>query len=210
MNRGIRPGALVAAAGLSSRMGDFKPLLQMAHGSLLETGLRALRAGGAGKIFVVTGYRAGELSPILAAANACEVFNPSYESCDMFFSVRLGLERAARVCDRLFFLPGDIALFSSRSLIAMNRCMTDSGADLVIPQYRGRSGHPVLMGEACMRHVLRHNGEKGLRGGLETFTGNTVRLELPDPGLLLDADTPRDYERLLSYERRRNAPTLNE
>ena len=201
-----RPGALITAAGLSSRMGEFKPLLPVGGVPLLEAGIRALRAGGAGPVYVVTGHRAAELRPLLARAGAVEIHNPRYAVSDMFTSVRMGLERAAADCARLFFLPGDVALFRSYSVHAMDQAQRERGAGLVIPTYRGTTGHPVLLGRDCIAHVLRHDGTMGLRGALDRYSGRRELLPLPDPGLLLDADTPEDYRRLLRCYRRRAIP----
>ena len=57
MEQTHRLGAVVSAAGRSSRMGDFKPLLPVGGLPLLETAIRALQAGGAEQIWVVTGHR---------------------------------------------------------------------------------------------------------------------------------------------------------
>ena len=201
-----RPGALITVAGLSSRMGEFKPLLPVGGVPLLEAGIRALRAGGVGPVYVVTGHRAADLRPLLARMDAVEIHNPRYAETDMFASVRLGLERAAADCGRLFLMPGDVALFRAYSVHAMDEAQREHDAGLVIPTCRETPGHPVLLGRDCIAHVLRHDGSMGLRGALDRYPGRRALLLLPDPGLLLDADTPEDYRRLLVYHRRRAIP----
>ncbi|MBR5707884.1 MAG: NTP transferase domain-containing protein, partial [Oscillospiraceae bacterium] len=75
---------IVPAAGLSSRMGAFKPLLPVdaenGEGcvSALERAVTALRAAGAGRIFVVTGKSAEKLRPAIADLRAEEVYNNNY------------------------------------------------------------------------------------------------------------------------------------
>ena len=175
-----RPGALITAAGLSSRMGEFKPLLPVGGVPLLEAGIRALRAGGVGPVYVVTGYRAADLRPLLARMDAVEIHNPRYAETDMFASVRLGLERAAADCGRLFLMPGDVALFRAYSVHAMDEAQREHDAGLVIPTCRETPGHPVLLGRDCIAHVLRHNGTMGLRGahGLAGAVGHDAPLVL--------------------------------
>lgn len=199
-------GAVLTAAGRSIRMGRWKPLLPVGGVPLLETGIRALRAGGVQRIYVVTGHRAEELRPLLARLGAEEVHNPDYARTDMFASVRLGLERAAQDCGAVFLLPGDVALFRSHSVRTMEQLRRARGAELVIPRFRGERGHPVLLSPACIAHALAWSGAGGLRGALDAFSGPREHADLPDPGLLLDADTPADFQRLLDYRRVRGIP----
>lgn len=199
MNSNILPGAVIVAAGLSSRMGAFKPLLPIDGIPLLETGIRTLQEGGVETIFVVTGYRADLLRPILARTGAKEVFNPVYAQADMFDSVCIGLAEAMAAHTRLFFLPGDIALFQPHTIRAMTQWQGAAREGLLQPCYEGKPGHPVLLSGALPLHILEHNGTGGPRGALACWRGAQERIDLPDPGILLDADTQDDYNRLLAY-----------
>ena len=60
---------LILVAGLSSRMGDFKPLLPLCGKTLIENTVDSMLRGGAEKIVVVTGYRGNEVEEILR--NGC-------------------------------------------------------------------------------------------------------------------------------------------
>lgn len=53
----MRYGAVILAAGIASRMGDFKPLLPMGEESVIQNVVRVLREAGVQQIVVVTGYR---------------------------------------------------------------------------------------------------------------------------------------------------------
>lgn len=53
--------AVIPAAGISSRMGNFKPLLLLHGRTLIETSVSSLLKGGAETVTVVTGYRADEI-----------------------------------------------------------------------------------------------------------------------------------------------------
>jgi len=200
-------GAVIAVAGLSSRMGDFKPLLRVGDMPLLERGILTLRKAGVEAIFAVTGHRAEELRPLLARHGVSEVHNPRYGETDMLHSVCMGFREALPSCGGLLFLPGDVALFSGfsvRQIVAAGR-----NADLVLPACGGKQGHPVWLGTACVRHVLARTWERGLREALTDFaqSGGATKLELPDPGLLLDADTEADYRALLKYDAEREIPS---
>ncbi len=57
--------ALILAAGLSSRMGQFKPLMPLGDRTVLASAIQPFRAAGIEDVRVVTGYRASDLSPVL-------------------------------------------------------------------------------------------------------------------------------------------------
>ena len=59
-------GALIPAAGLSSRMGRFKPLLPLGGSTFLDQLLHTMRAAGVGPVVIVTGWHAEEIEAHLA------------------------------------------------------------------------------------------------------------------------------------------------
>ena len=88
----MQTGALIVAAGKSSRMGDFKPMLQLGSISIAQRVINNFRQAGISKIVVVTGYRADVLERHLASNNVIFLRNEDYASTHMFDSVRIGLE----------------------------------------------------------------------------------------------------------------------
>ena len=58
--------ALIVAAGMSSRMGDFKPMLNIGSISIAQRVVATFQQAGVGKIVMVTGYNATTLERHLA------------------------------------------------------------------------------------------------------------------------------------------------
>ena len=87
----MRTAGLVAAAGLSTRMGAFKPMLALGEETLLRHGLRTLLQAGAHPVIVVTGRQAKLLEHSLSDLPVQCLYNPRYAQCQMFDSVKLGL-----------------------------------------------------------------------------------------------------------------------
>lgn len=187
--------AVVVAAGMSSRMGAFKPLLPLDGSSMIRKVICAFADIGAKRIVVVTGHRAEELEAHVAPYGVICVRNERYETSDMFTSVKLGLREVRGPSRRVFFSPGDVPLYTQDSLRAMLRKMDAGGHGIILPCYGGRPGHPILLKSECIPHILAYEGGRGLAGALEAH-GGALRLALGDEGVLLDADTPDDYERL--------------
>ena len=187
--------ALIVAAGMSSRMGDFKPLLNIGSITIAQRVVATFHQAGIEKIVMITGYNAVALERHLSGNGVVFLRNENYEHTQMFDSVRIGLEYLRDKCDRVLFTPVDIPLFTAATV----RALLETEALLACPAVDGETGHPTLISSALFDAVLSYGGEKGLRGALECC-GEELRLvEVEDRGILHDADTPEDYRALLKY-----------
>ena len=84
-------GALITAAGMSSRMGDFKPMLNIGSISIAQRVIATFQQAGVDKIVMVTGYNATLLERHLAGNGVVFLRNEAYETTQMFDSVKIGL-----------------------------------------------------------------------------------------------------------------------
>lgn len=190
---------LLVAAGLSSRMGDFKPLLDLGKKPLIERTLDIYREAGIKKTVIVTGYRACELEAQLKDRDIIFIRNERYAETEMFDSVKLGLQALQKKCGLFFFSPADIPAVRPQSIRAILNGMKAAKAAVIQPTYQGEYGHPLLIDASCIPALLQNTGVKGLRGAIESSGFNFRTLELPDPGLLMDADTPEGYAAIKTY-----------
>lgn len=191
-------GAVIVAAGMSSRMGDYKPMLNLGNISIAQRVITALQQGGVDKIVVVTGYRAEELEHHLSKCGAVFLRNEKYETTDMFFSASLGLSYLKDKCEKVLFTPVDIPLFSPVTVSALLSCNTP----LAYPSYRGITGHPILLTQEVIDKILDDSGDGGLKGALERCGIAPTMVDVDDSGILQDADTPEDFAALLQLHNR--------
>ena len=105
--------ALITAAGMSSRMGDFKPMLNVGSISIAQRVVATFQQAGVEKIVMVTGYNAVMLERHLAGNGIVFLRNEAYETTQMFESVCIGLRYLKNKCDRVLFTPVDIPLFTA-------------------------------------------------------------------------------------------------
>lgn len=206
-----RPGlvGLIVAAGYSSRMGAFKPLLPLGDKTVIEAAVDSLRLGGVTDIRVIVGHRAEELYPVLAGLQVGIIENPRYAE-GMFSSIVTGLSTFAREAEAFFLLPGDTPLIRRRSIKDMVRLYHKTGAAVVYPVFNGERGHPPLISSRCFASILSGEGTGGLRRILAYFDADSVEVELADQGVLLDIDTLEDYKELTQFYVRRHIPTYSE
>jgi molybdenum cofactor cytidylyltransferase len=195
----MKTGAVVVAAGLSSRMKSFKPMLQLAGSTIIKTVVSTLRSAGVSTVVVVVGKNADKMIEHLSEPYVVCVYNKDYAQTDMFYSACIGLRFIQHKTDRLFFLPGDVPLFSRQSLITMMGYMDSCSCSIVIPSYNGKRGHPVLMKNNVIPEIVSYKGDGGLKDAIGAYAGVKDVIELQDPGITIDADRPEDYRLLKNY-----------
>lgn len=195
---GAKTGAVICAAGLSSRMRNFKPMLYIGGQSMIEMIVNSFREAGVTPIVVVTGYKAACLEQHLAGCDVLFVHNAQYASTQMYDSFLMGVNALEGMCERFFFTPADVPLFHPNSLHTLQDAFSGLAA---IPTLEGKSGHPVLISAECIPYLQQYGGEGGLRGAFGGLATPPVRIEVKDEGILLDADNDSDYYTLLKKER---------
>jgi CTP:molybdopterin cytidylyltransferase MocA/HD superfamily phosphohydrolase YqeK len=193
MGRELVSAAVIAAAGKSSRMGAFKPLLPLGNRTILQRVIDTLKAGGVGEITVITGREANLIEDVLKGSGIHCIHNKNYETSDMFYSAVLGMNFLAKRSDALFFTPVDAPLFSAATVKSLLAGLKDSDAPILIPSFNNSPGHPVLFRSSAVEELARYSGKGGLRGAMAAYPGVKLTLPVDDPGIRFDVDTPEDY-----------------
>ncbi|MBR4290213.1 MAG: NTP transferase domain-containing protein [Oscillospiraceae bacterium] len=188
-------GALVVAAGMSRRMGEFKPMLPIGSISVAQRVVATLSQAGVSKIVMVTGYNATMLERHLSGNGIIFLRNENYETTQMFDSVKIGLSYLQDKCDKVLFTPVDVPLFTAKTV----KAILDSGAPLAVPMCEGKQGHPILIASELIPEILADSGEMGLKGAIDRCSVPLLRINVEDFGTIHDADTPEDFSALVDY-----------
>ena len=187
--------ALLLAAGQSRRMGAFKPLLPFGPATVIQSCLANLKAGGVDDVTVVAGYRADDLKAALAELDYVHfVINPDLSS-EMGASIERGVASLSATTQAVLIaltdqpaIPGVVI----RQIVDAWR----AGAKLVIPEFNGRGGHPVLVSLDYREELLRLDPEQGLKGFFDAHKDQVVRLRVNSSYIARDLDTWDDYRAL--------------
>jgi molybdenum cofactor cytidylyltransferase len=193
---------LIPAAGRSSRMGRPKLLLPLGGLTVLERVVAAFRAAGVQDILVVVPPHLPQLAGPAAAAGA-HVLRLGQETPDMRATVECGL---AWLEERFRPGTGDGWLLSPADHPALEPAVigqlfeekaANPGKTVFVPTHGGRRGHPVLIAWGHVAGVRRWPAGQGLNSYLRAHEDQTVLVGVDSADVLLDLDTPEDYERLL-------------
>jgi putative nucleotidyltransferase with HDIG domain len=201
--------AVVLAAGRSSRMGAFKPLLRFGLFTVLEHVVGHLRRAGIDRVHVVMGHRAAEMAPVVARLGAVGVVNPDVDR-GMYSSVQLGIASLQPSVGGCLLLPVDMPLLRIATLSRIARAAGETTAAVVHPTFRGARGHPPYIGRALFAPILHGDGNGGLRALLAAHEGVAAEVAVFDSGCLSDMDFPEDYRGLLRALSRHHAPDAEE
>jgi len=209
MMDGKRITGVILAAGYSSRMGMFKPLLQIGEKPLVARAVSLFESGGIDDIRVVVGHCRERIEPLLEKAGVPAIVNTG-DCLDMFSSVRLAMEEAPPDIDALILLPVDIPLVRPWTVRRLIEQCADNPENILVPVFQGQKGHPVVIPARYFDKIGHWRGENGLRGALKAFAEKTTLVPVPDANILLDMNTPSDYESALTRWSRRQIPTMAE
>ena len=171
-------GAVVLAAGASSRMGRLKATLTMGleGPTFLDTIAATLQASGVltWRVVVSSGY-----SP--QPANA--VVNPD-PSRGMLTSVQCGLRSFTERLDAALVWPVDHPLVKPETIASMIAAFEAGDAPVVVPTHGGRRGHPVLFAARVFPELLAADPSRGAREVVHAHD-DRVELDVSDPGVRL-------------------------
>lgn len=191
-----RTGAVIAAAGLSSRMGDFKPLLPFGKLCIAGHLVEMLQKSGAAPIVIVTGYRGEELENALKGMGVHFVHNDSYASSEMLDSLKLGFSAIKNECAQILVMPVDVPAVTENTV----RKIMEVDSPIVRTRCGGKRGHPVKLKKHIVEEVMSYHGEDGLKGFMRAREDMIAEVFVYDEGSFLDADTKDEYRELLELK----------
>ncbi len=192
MNRKNKITGVILAAGLSSRMGEFKQLLPIGErpavcriASVLTDCLR--------QVIVVVGHRAQEVQDALREYNVKCVTNKDY-SDGMLSSVQCAVREMGPGRDYLFCLGDQPSLDGDVVQAVIDRALrVDAG--IVVPTFKGKRGHPLFLRRSYGPAILELEQGVGLNAITRNNPQDTLEVPLDCEAILEDMDTPADYVR---------------
>lgn len=212
-----RFGALLLAAGGSTRMRRPKLLLPWGEQTVIGASLGALLDAPVEWIGLVTGalgdsigrrartaYRLWPESEEREKPFLRVIHNPAWQE-GMGRSLALGLEHVRPHLDGLFIALGDMPAVPTAIYEGLAASFRRSPDQIFRPVYQGRPGHPVLFPMALL-HGVSPTGDEGLRQVLLAHKERVRLIDVADQGVVLDLDTPEAYRKALSWHRSNRPP----
>ncbi len=193
---------VIPAAGYSSRMGRFKPLLpykgEPLIGRVVQKALRVCPV-----VHVVTGHHAAELSRFLHDFERVRVHYNAEYARGMIGSIATGARHVEG--EWYFVVPGDMPEIPIHVFASLARTTGEADGrgnrldaeiiDAVFPVVGGRRGHPVLISSRTTGDLLREfRSCDSMRSFLENRRVREVAFPgtMDNRGIFYDIDRPGD------------------
>ena len=174
-------------------MGSPKALLRYGEETFLDT-LTALFAQRCTPVIVVLGAYAAQIRAA-STRPATFVVNPDY-ALGMSTSLQCGLRAIPPDADGVLFTLVDHPAATPATIDALLAPM-DGHALLRVPRYRAKRGHPILFSRDLIPEFLAVAPGAPARDVVARHVDRTEYLDLDDPGIVADIDSPEDYRALV-------------
>jgi molybdenum cofactor cytidylyltransferase len=162
---------------------------------MLEAILAGIEASPIEQCVVVTGFNPGPIEERLANHLVRLVRNEGYAAGGMLSSIRVGMAGDMKGVTGVMVFPGDQPEVAPALIAAMIDRFEPGRGDIIVPVHEGRRGHPLLFDAGYHEELQRDFDDVGLRGLFTRYPERVTVLPWEDRGVLLDIDTPEDYER---------------
>jgi molybdenum cofactor cytidylyltransferase len=182
----MRVGAVVLAAGASTRLGEPKQLVMLGGETMLERAVRVAREAGCSPVVVVVGASHEQVLGSSVLGDAVPVVNQVWRE-GMASSIRLGvgtLGAVAKDAEGVLLMTCDQPAVTGKHLL---RLMLK--AEVTASRYAGRNGVPAFFPAEYFDQLMELKGDAGARTLLRE-----ARYEELENGEL-DVDTAKDLER---------------
>jgi CTP:molybdopterin cytidylyltransferase MocA len=181
-------------------MGRPKLILPVSGIPLIARVVAALLEGGADRV-VVVGPPLAEpgAGALLEAAEGqgAEVVVAARPPLDMRSSVEIGLAHLSKGPEpsAILITPGDLPGLGRMAVARVIEASTRFPGRIVLPRHDGKRCHPLLLPWALASEIPRLPTGVGVNALLAAHPNSMVAVEVDDPAILDDIDTPADYER---------------
>jgi molybdenum cofactor cytidylyltransferase len=181
---------ILLAAGMSTRMGTNKMLLEIEGESLIRRSVRRAVEAGLSPIFVVLGHEAERAQGEIADLPCRVVINEHYE-LGIASSLRAGFAALPPECGAAIVLLADMPHISPEMLGAL----VDHYARLVASQYGEVKAPPTLYDASLFEELRAASDARCAQQIVRRHLDEAVVLSWP-PECLEDLDRPEDWARL--------------
>jgi len=187
---GPRIGALLLAAGRSSRMGSNKMLAAIDGRPMVARTAQRLLSSHARPIVAVLGNEADAVDAALGKLPVERVLNPDYAD-GLSTSLKRGLAALPKEIDGVVVCLGDMPLIAGRDIDRLIAAFNPlEGRAIVVPTRRGKRGNPVLWSRQFFSEMMALGGDAGARRLIDEHADLVAEIEMDNDSVLIDIDTP--------------------
>lgn len=185
--------AVVLAAGYSSRMkGKNKLMLEISGRPVIEHVIKNVLNSNIKTVAVIVGNHKEKLMPILQKYPIKIVENTNFSE-GISSSIKQAAASLPHFTSAVMVFLGDMPLIRPQTINEILCQYLKNSCLIAAPVYRGKRGHPVLFDKVLFPEMLKLSGDVGAGSILKAHYQDVCRVNVDDPGILLDVDRPEDF-----------------
>jgi molybdenum cofactor cytidylyltransferase len=190
-------GAIVLAAGQSSRMGQPKVLLPWDGKTILEHIIAQLSLAKIDEIVVVTGFYADEVRKLMHPTGTRTIHNRAHKTGEMLSSLQTGLKALPHHIAATLIVLGDQPHLQPKVIGRVLKAYAEGAGHIVAPSYQMRRGHPILIDRRYWAELLALEKGGAPRDVINAHQDEIAYVTVDTDSVLQDVDTPADYREAL-------------
>lgn len=171
-------------------MGKPKALLTLDNNETFAGRLVRVLSSVANPVVLVTGAVSG-----IEIAEAITIQNPNWQ-LGQLTSLQAGFRTLPASSPAALFCPVDCPLFRQDTVERLWEAYQRTQALFVIPRTGNKRGHPVLASKLMIHKILALPETGQARDVVHQHVDDTEYVDVDDPGIFSDIDTPQDYDSL--------------
>lgn len=191
--------AVVLAAGLSTRMGRNKLLLNFKDKPLIARLVDTLLTSKIDEVIVVLGHEIEKVRAELQGKPVRLVHNPDYRE-GLSTSVRTGVDAVSPDADGIMICLADQPLLEPADVNQIVAAFADAkkvNKSIVVPFFEGERGNPVILDASLRVAILGIVGDVGCKGVIKRYPEKVYALQMENDHVVRDVDDVKAYERLV-------------
>jgi molybdenum cofactor cytidylyltransferase len=192
----MKVGAVVLAAGDSSRFGQPKQLAIFQGEPFVRRIVTAAQDAGCQPIVIVIGANAAQIKPAMLELPVSIVEHTDWSN-GLGSSIAMGVKHAMTIVsdlDAAILVTCDQPFVNANALGQLIQLHLQNGKPIVASAYADTLGVPALFDRSCFGELLRLSGDSGAKGIILARRHDVVVFDFPPAGV--DIDTAVDYEKL--------------
>jgi molybdenum cofactor cytidylyltransferase len=193
---------IILAAGMSTRLGQTKQLVELNGKYLIEWVVDAALDSKLNGIILVLGHEQQKIVDVIGDKalhpKVQVILAPGYRQ-GMSQSLKAGLLAARKKTPSVMFLLGDQPLLTSKTIDRLLEEFWRSDKDICVPVHQGKRGNPVIFSQDLYDELLHIQGDIGARKVIDAHSDRVHYVEVKEPDGFLDVDTEADLEAIKAF-----------
>jgi molybdenum cofactor cytidylyltransferase len=188
---------LILAAGASTRMGTHKALLNIGEETFLQRIVHELHSAQVLENILVLGSNAEQIQSTLTWFDGKIIVNEDWVK-GQISSIQTGISSLTdEKIHGVLLCPVDHPMLTQSLIVDLLQGFWKSNKNIIVPTYNRKRGHPVLFGRAMFDALRSAPLDEGAKHVVRNHPEEILEVPVDDESILLNVDTPEEYQTLL-------------